>query len=160
MVELYQSLGKYYTQPTDTGAWLGTYMQRLYSRNSLKQLHCYGHFVSRALVAAAKSVLPLAPSKMDVDLFANTIPSSYTPWVTHGMVKGSYSDVTVFFERSQSFRGRFCRVINMSSVTSNSSMRSAYRATIGLRRGFKSFRYTVFMCDGFVLTVASILVFV
>ncbi|XP_059050085.1 annexin B9-like isoform X2 [Achroia grisella] len=30
----------------------------------------------------------------------------------------------------------------MSSVTSNSSMRSAYRATIGLRRGLKSFRYT------------------
>lgn len=32
----------------------------------------------------------------------------------------------------------------MSSVTSKSSMRSAYRATIGVRRGFKSFRYTVF----------------
>ncbi|XP_041977140.1 annexin B9-like isoform X2 [Aricia agestis] len=30
----------------------------------------------------------------------------------------------------------------MSSVTSNSSMRSVYRASIGLRRGFKSFRYT------------------
>ncbi|XP_026742565.1 annexin B9-like isoform X3 [Trichoplusia ni] len=30
----------------------------------------------------------------------------------------------------------------MSSVTSNSSMRSAYRASIGIRRGFKSFRYT------------------
>lgn len=32
----------------------------------------------------------------------------------------------------------------MSSVTSNSSMRSIYRASIGIRRGFKSFRYTVF----------------
>ncbi|XP_048479332.1 annexin B9 isoform X2 [Plutella xylostella] len=32
--------------------------------------------------------------------------------------------------------------MNMSSVTSHSSMRSAYRATIGVRRGFKSFRYT------------------
>ncbi|XP_072944330.1 annexin B9-like isoform X2 [Epargyreus clarus] len=30
----------------------------------------------------------------------------------------------------------------MSSVTSNSSMRSVYRASIGVRRGFKSFRYT------------------
>ncbi|XP_026494802.1 annexin B9-like isoform X2 [Vanessa tameamea] len=30
----------------------------------------------------------------------------------------------------------------MSSVTSNSSMRSIYRASIGIRRGFKSFRYT------------------
>lgn len=68
--------------------------------------------------------------------------------VTYVMVKVLYSDVTVLWEFSKLLRAVF-RVINMSSVTSNSSMRSAYRATIGLRRGFKSFRYTVFMCDNF-----------